>query len=202
MERSRIMRPLAIALVATVLFMAGPTAKESPQPFPRPGETKVLDNERVVVWDVTWPKGVAMPLHRHAYNMVGVYIQSGSRLITALDGTKRPTTTEAGGITWQLKGVTHSEEGTSDPPLRAIMIELKQDAPVGTDVSEDLPPAFPRDTAKQLLDNERVRVWENVWPLGKAGPMHRHVRDNVIVWMADGKLRSTPRSGEPSVGTI
>jgi hypothetical protein len=82
------------------------------------------------------------------------------------------------------------------------MIELKQDAPVGTDASPDLPTAFPRDSAKQLLDNERVSVWENTWPLNHPGPLHRHVNDNVVVWMADGKLRSTPRNGEPTVREV
>jgi uncharacterized RmlC-like cupin family protein len=177
-------------------------AQTYPPAFPRAGATRLLENERVVVWDVTWPKGQATPLHRHIHDMTGVYIAPGNRLITAEDGSKRPVTTAAGGIVWQLKGVTHIEEGTSDEPLRAIMIELKQDAPAGADPSPDLPTAFPRDTAKQLLDNARVGVWENTWPLHHAGPLHRHVHDNVVVWLADGKLRSTPRGGEPSVREV
>jgi quercetin dioxygenase-like cupin family protein len=177
-------------------------AQSYPPPFPRSGATKLLENDRVVVWDVTWPKGQATALHRHPYDMTGVYIEPGDRVITAVDGSKRPVTTAAGGIVWQKRGLTHIEEGTSEHPLRAIMIELKQAEPVGTDASPDLPPAFPRDTAKQLLDNERVRVWENTWPPGQPGPLHRHVRDNVVVWMADGTLRSTPKDGEPTVRDV
>lgn len=193
------MRSLVTGLLAVGLLSIGLAGQTYPPPFPRTGATKLLENERVAVWDVTWPKGQPTPLHRHAYAMTGVYIAPGNRVITAVDGSKRPVTTEAGGIVWQLKGITHIEEGTSDVPLRAIMIELKQDAPVGADASPDLPPAFPREGAKQLLDNERVRVWEYAWPPGHSGPLHRHVRDNVVVWMADGKLRSTPRNGAPTV---
>ncbi len=196
------MRALAIGLLTTSAIAAAALAQNLPPPFPRQGATKLFENERVVVWDVTWPKGVSTGMHRHPYDMTGVYVASGDRIITAVDGAKRPVKTAAGGIIWQFKDLTHIEEGTSDPPLHAFMIELKEDAPIGTDSSGDLPPAFPRETAKPLLENERVRVWDNIWPVGHPGPVHRHVRDNVVVWMADGKLRSTPQSGAPTMTEV
>ena len=112
---------------------------------------QLLENDRVTVWDVVWPKGQPTALHRHPYALAGVYLKPGTRVITDADGSKRNVTNEAGGITFQLKGLTHVEEGTSDAPLHAIMIELKQDAPIGDDPSADLPPAFPREGAKPLL---------------------------------------------------
>jgi len=33
------------------------------------------------------------------------------------------------------------------------------------------------------------------------GPLHRHLRDAVAVWMTGGRLRSTPRDGAPTVAT-
>jgi hypothetical protein len=101
----------------------------------------------------------------------------------------------------QLKGLTHVEEGTSDAPLHAIMIELKQDAPVGDDPSADLPPAFPREGAKQLLENDRVRVWDYTFTPHRVGPLHRHVRDAVAVWLEGGKLKATSRDGTSNVNT-
>ncbi len=171
-----------------------------PPPFPRTGATKMLDNDRVQVWNVAWPKGSPTPLHRHPYDMTGLYYAPGDRLITALDGTKRPVTTAAGGIVWQLKGVTHIEEGTSDAPLRAVMIELKQDTyPAATDAPAGAPPAFPGAAAKSLLDNARVAVWEYV----RGSSPHRHTRDAVVVWL-DGQTphavftpRGTTHDGEP-----
>jgi hypothetical protein len=193
--------PLYGFLFVAVLAM-GLGAQTLPPPFPRPGVTQLLDNDRVTVWDVVWPKGQPTARHRHPYALAGVYLEPGDRVITDADGSKRSVTNAAGGITFQLKGLTHIEEGTSDAPLHAIMIEMKQDAPAGEDASPDLPPAFPREGAKQLLDNERVRIWDYAFTKGHAGPLHRHVRDAVVVWMTGGTLRSTPRGGAPTVTTL
>jgi len=195
------MRSLASGLLSIALLAMNLAAQTLPPPFPRPGAKHLLDNERVTVWDVVWPKGQPTARHRHPYALAGVYLESGDRVITDADGTKRNVTNAAGGVTFQLKGLTHIEEGTSDVPLHAIMIEMKQDAAVGDDPSTDLPPAFPRDGAKQLLDNERVRIWDYTFTNGRVGPVHRHVRDAVAVWMTGGKLRSTPRDGAPTVAT-
>ena len=100
-----------LTLIVLLSLVLG--AQTYPPAFPRAGATKLLENERVVVWDVTWPKGKPTPLHRHIYDMTGVYLAPGDRVITAEDGSKRPVKTDAGGIVWQLKGITHIEEGTS-----------------------------------------------------------------------------------------
>jgi hypothetical protein len=194
----------AVLACGTIEIMAQQADRPSanlPPPFPRAGATQLLDNDRVTVWDVVWPKGQPTALHRHPYALAGVYLQPGTRVITDAGGSKRNVSNEAGGVTFQLKGLTHVEEGTSDPPLHAIMIELKQDAPVGDDPSADLPPAFPREGAKQLLDNDRVRVWDYAFTLHRVGPLHRHVRDAVAVWLEGGKLKTTSREGSSSVNT-
>lgn len=196
------MRVLSCGLLAVALLAMDLAAQALPPPFPRPGATQLFDNDRVTVWDVVWPKGQPTARHRHPYALAGVFLESGDRVITDADGARRKVTNAAGGVTFQLKGLTHIEEGTSDAPLHAILIELKQDAPVGDDPSPDRPPAFPREGAKQLLDNERVRVWDYVFTTGHVGPVHRHVRDAVAVWVADGKLRSTPPGGAPTVTTV
>jgi hypothetical protein len=196
------MRSLLPGVLSVALFAMNLAAQTLPPPFPRSGAKQLLDNDRVTVWDVVWPKGQPTARHRHPYALAGVYLEPGDRVITDADGSKRNVTNAAGGVTFQLKGLTHIEEGTSDTPLHAIMIEMKQDAPSGDDASSDLPPAFPRDDAKQLLDNERVRIWDYAFIEGRVSAVHRHVRDAVVVWMADGKLRSTPRDGAPTVTTL
>jgi len=112
-------RLMGVRLTLIVLFSLVLGAQTYPPALPRAGATKLLENERVVVWDVTWPKGKPTPFHLHIYDMTGVYVAPGDRVITAEDGSKRPITTAAGGIIWQLKGITHIEEGTSEEPLRA-----------------------------------------------------------------------------------
>ena len=128
------MRSLVPGLLSVALLAMNLVAQTLPPPFPRPGAQQLLDNDRVTVWDVVWPKGQPTARHRHPYALAGVYLESGDRLITDADGSKRNVTNAAGGVTFQLKGLTHIEEGTSDAPLHAIMIEMKQDAPVGDDL--------------------------------------------------------------------
>jgi hypothetical protein len=155
-----------------------------PPAYPRPGATKILENDRVVVWNIAWLKQ-QYPLHRHIYDLVGVYYEPGDRMIIAVDGAKRPVSTRAGDIAFQKSGVTHIEEGASDPPLRAVFIEFKEPAPSGQIDTAAQPAGFPQDGEKQLLDNDRTTVWERAAGV-KSDSRHRHVRDAVAVWY-DGK---------------
>ena len=73
------MRMLMTGLVTAGLLslsLAG-QVPNLPPPFPRTGATKVLENERVIVWDVIWPTGAQTGMHRHPYDMTGVYLASG-----------------------------------------------------------------------------------------------------------------------------
>ena len=188
------MRVACVSLISLVL-----AAQSYPPPFPRAGATRLIENERVVVWDVTWPKGQPTPMHRHPRDLVGVFLADGSRVITAEDGTKTPSVTKAGQAVFAPKGVVHIEEGTSDQPARAILLELSGDRPSGVAATgTNVRPAFPREGAKQLLDNERVTVWDYQWTTGATVPLHHHTRDAVIIWFENGKLQSNPASGAPS----
>jgi len=181
------------ALVSVVAL--GGQAQTLPPPFPRPNAVKLLDNDRAQVWKVAWPKGQPTALHRHVYDVTGVYTEPGDRQITALDGSKRQVSTAAGGIVWQFKGLTHIEEGTSDDPLRAVMIELKGDGPSGKTVKPAGVPEF-SSGALPLLDNDRVVVWGDP---GAAAPVrHVHARDTVVVWTEgrDGRAIFLPAGTE------
>jgi len=188
------MRALALGLV---LVAAG--AQSYPPPFPRPGVTRLLENPRVVVWNIAWPKGQPTALHRHVYDLVGTYYTSGDRVITEVDGSKRNVTNKAGEITFRQRGLTHVEEGISERPLRAVFIELKEDGPSGTTAPpSDVAPSFHDIGGKQLMDNARVGVWSYGWGFGQDGPRHRHGRDAVTVWVEDG----TPHAVFIPAGTV
>ncbi|HEX3645742.1 MAG TPA: hypothetical protein VHT95_09045 [Vicinamibacterales bacterium] len=168
---------LICALIPVVAL--GGQGHTLPPPFPRPNAVKMLDNDRIQVWSVVWPKGQPTPLHRHIYDITGTYIAPGDRVITDVDGSTRPVTNAAGGIVWQFKGLTHVEEGTSENPLRAVMIELKGDGPSGKTVKPAGVPEF-SPGASPLLDNERVVVWGD--PATAPPIRHAHIRDTVVVW--------------------
>jgi hypothetical protein len=116
-----------LMLVATATVAA---RQELPPPFPRTNATNLLENDRISVWDIIWPRGQPTVMHRHIYDQVGTYYQRGGRVITTPDGEKRSNTTEVGSLSTTHKGTTHIEEGNTDPPLRAVFIELKQEKPL------------------------------------------------------------------------
>jgi hypothetical protein len=146
-----------------------------PPAYPRPGTSNMIDNDRVLVWNIAWLKQV-YPLHRHVYDLVGVYYTDGDRTIVSTAGERRPVSTKAWGIAFQAKGVTHIEEGASDIPLKAVFVELKQESPTGAAGPEA---QFLSQSGKQVLDNARATVWEFMGRI-PAAP-HQHGRDAVIV---------------------
>jgi hypothetical protein len=168
-------------LTALVSVMAqGVTPPDHlPPAYPRPGATTILDNDRVQVWNIAWLKGQPSPLHRHIYDLAGVYYEPGDRMIISPEGAKRPVSTKAWDIAFRRKGVTHIEEGVSAAPLRAVFVEMKQPGPYGADKTTTGVPAFSGSGASQKLDNDRVTVWEYMGV--PAAQRHRHTHDAVVV---------------------
>jgi hypothetical protein len=66
---------------------------------------------------------------------------------------------------------------------------------------QELPNAFPRAGAKQLIDNERVTVWDVTVEKAKVTPMHRHSLDFVIVDLADATVKVTSQNGHVGVNS-
>jgi hypothetical protein len=187
------MRWIAAALLS---MLAQTPAANLPPAYPRAGVTKILDNDAVQVWNISWLKGGAAPLHRHIYDLVGVYYEPGDRIIVSPEGARRPVSTKAWDIAFQRTGVTHAEEGASEAPLRAVFVEMKQAGAYGTDASGGGAAAFPADGATQKLDNDRVVVWE--FTSAPAAKPHRHTRDAVVVALGG----QTPRVTWVKRGTV
>src|SRR5258706_6046199 len=137
------MRWILTALLSLLAQAATPPAILSPA-YPRAGATKILDNDRVQVWNIAWLKGQPSPLHRHLYDLVGVYYEPGDRMIISPQGEKRPVSTKAWDIAFQRKDVTHIEEGVTDAPLRAVFVEMKRPGPYGADAAAGGAPAVTR----------------------------------------------------------
>ena len=189
---------LLFLTIATAPAVAQP-AQSLPQPFDREGATKVLENNRAIVWDVAWLQR-AYPTHRHLYDYAGVYYTSGDRIIVSPEGVRSPTHTIAWDTFFYRRGVTHSEEGASAEPLRAVFLELKEAAPVGA-----------ADTAsaglgRKVRESDRLVIWEDIAAQDTQPPVHRHERDTVAVAFTGQKSRITfvPRGtvdhGEETAG--
>jgi len=167
-----------------------------PPAYPRPGTNKLLENDRVLVWDITWLKQT-YPLHKHVYDLIGVYYTDGDRIIVSQQGERRPVSTKAWETAVQAQGVTHVEEGASDMPLRAVFVEMKEQAPSGAVDSAGTPTPFPAGGGKQLRDTDRAILWEFA-PAPAKGAAHRHQRDAVVIAF-NGR---TPRATFVKQGTV
>jgi len=65
-----------------------------------------------------------------------------------------------------------------------------------------LVPALPRPGATQILDNDRGRVWDVIYPPGMSTGMHRHPSDFVGVELVDTMLKVTTPDGVEKVSPI
>jgi hypothetical protein len=177
-------------------LLAGQTPQHPP-PYPRPGTTQVFENDVITVWDVAWLKQ-KYPLHTHRYDLIGVSYVEGDRIITQGDAAGRLTTTRAWVFQSNVAGNTHVEEGASDPPMRAILMEVKTAAP-WTDVAEAA------DGLRQVVgppswENRRTFAW--AIPPGTAAPAHRHVRDAVELVFSGATPATTPKVSFVPAGTL
>src|SRR5512145_1468423 len=167
---------------------------ELPPPFPRPGTTQLLENDAVAVWNVSWLKQ-QYPLHTHRYDLVGGSYVEGDRIITQGNAPGRLVTTKAWVFQANRANVTHVEEGASDPPMRAVLIEVKSPAPRPAATE-------PADGLRQVAgapawENHRAAAWV-VMP-GSSAPTHRHVGDAVEL-IFDGS--TTPKAAFAQAGTV
>ena len=180
-------------VIVLVAVVAGQAA-QLPPPFPRPGTTALLENDLVAVWNVSWLKQ-QYPLHTHRYDLIGISYADGDRIITQGTGPGRLVNTRAWVFQTNRANVTHVEEGASDPPMRAVLIEVKTPAPRPS-------AAEPADGLRQVAgapawENNRAAAWV-VMP-GSSVPTHRHVGDAVEL-IFDGS--TTPKAAFVPAGTV
>jgi hypothetical protein len=79
------------------------------------------------------------------------------------------------------------------------VVELK-DAPTNTvPNTSGLPPAFPREGSRLVLETPKVRVWNYTWLPGKPTVMHFHDTEVVVAYRGDGDIKSTSPDGKSQV---
>jgi len=163
----------------------------NPFPIQTDKAMKLVENDRLVVWDVMW-SGKPLTIPKHDVDMAVVYLAPAAKL---------------GKVLYINKGVSQQEETTGDSPRRAILVMLKDVKVPPLPLQTGLPPAFPRENGKKLQENDRVTFWEYEWRAGRPMPMHHHIRQAVAVFLADGQLRSVTPEGmveltDTALGTV
>jgi len=152
----------------------------------------VTDNARVTVRDIHLEKSVPGPAIHHAGDYVVLYFDGGR--IRSADG--KTASYLAGAAIAGHGGATR--DTSLDGAAREIVVELKA-APSGTvPNTTGLPPAFPREGAKLILETPKVRVWNYNWVPGKPTVMHFHDTEVVVAYRGDGDIAATTPDGKVS----
>ena len=176
---------MRLTVIALVLLLQ---SQPLPPPYPRDGTTKLFENGRIIVWDVSWLQQ-PYPVHRHIYDYSGVYYTNGDRVIISESGARSRTSSVAWDTFFYRRGVTHSEEGASTDPLRGVFVEFKEPDPSGVVETNGNTTTFPGPSGKKIRESERVVIWEFV--PGPGPSAHHHSRDVVVVGFTNSKPRVT-----------
>jgi hypothetical protein len=95
-----------------------------PNAFPRPGVKKLLETDRVIVWDYTWTPNVPTPMHFHDKDVVVTYVEKGALKSTTPDGQSSANEFSFGTVRFNARDRVHTEVLTT-AKARAIITELK-----------------------------------------------------------------------------
>lgn len=95
-----------------------------PLAFPRANAKKLLENDKVVVWDNVWHIGKPTPMHFHDKDALVVYEATGALRSTSVDGKQVVSKCQFGQIRFSPRDHTHSEVLVGGQG-HAVIIELK-----------------------------------------------------------------------------
>jgi len=153
----------------------------------------VIDNARVTVRDIHIKKGETAPVISHAGDYVVLYVNGGRTR-----STDNKTAPHVAGSAMAGQGGATADTAL-DADVHEVVVELKN-APSNTVPNNTgLPPAFPREGSKLVLETPQVRVWNYAWAPGKPTPMHFHNTEVVVTYLHDGDVSSTTPDGKTQV---
>ena len=161
---------------------------------PAEGAKPIVQNEQVAVWDVSWAEGQTSPAWDR--DTVLVFLTAASLATTGPDGRSHVVSHQPGDVEFVPKGLTSQRRGASKEVARAIAIQLQGHSPPALANTAGVRDAFDRPGIEKALDNEEVTAWRYTWAFGKKTPLHLHARDVVVVYLADGVLKSITPDGK------
>jgi hypothetical protein len=144
------------------------------------------------LWDLIWVAGEPVPARTFEGPIVVLFGDDGRT--ASPDG--RSTFHECGeAIYLGDRPLTDLGNGPIGKSLMLTVVELRTGPRVDRRPRSDMPPAFPREEATRLMENERVTVWSFVLRPETPTARHAHNYRSVTVWLDDGELEFETRSG-------
>ena len=177
---------LAGALMLGLVVM--PALSQSyPPAYPRPNATRIIDNDRINVWDVYWVKDQPTPLHTHVIDQFSITLRGGLLRVSPAGGPwSQAHMSKVGSVNFVAAGTTHMEEGLSDIPQHKIMLEVKPSPP-----NPDVHGTSPGEGAVKVFENARLIAWDLAWKQGQTISRLQDDLDSVTVFLESGTVRST-----------
>jgi uncharacterized RmlC-like cupin family protein len=150
----------------------------------RPGTQSegIFENERVIV--LTYPSGPARRPLGDGKRLPGV-------IVTLANGDVRMVE-DAGSVATEFADAGSGDRGSP----RVVIIALKEHRPPTLETPPGMASAFPRDGTKQIVENDRVAIWDVRWTTGLKTALHFHDKDVVAVYLDAGTVRSIPVGGQ------
>lgn len=152
-----------------------------------------IDNERVTVWDQVLQPGKPGLAIDHPGDYIVIYVNGGQ--VRAEDG--KMATHAPGSAVSRHGGM--SNDVALKSPIHEVIVDLKDTPSKTVPNTTGLPPAFPREGSKLVLETGKVRVWNYQWLPGKPTPMHFHNTEVVVTYLHDGDIASTTPDGKKTV---
>jgi quercetin dioxygenase-like cupin family protein len=172
--------------IAALVFMApSALAQTYPPAYPRPNATKFIDNDRVNVLEVYWPKGQPTPLHTHTIDQFSITLRGGLLRVGTADGKwGEAHMSQVASVNFVPAGTTHREEGMSEVPQHKIMLEVKP-----SPLHPDAHGTSPGDGAVKVFENNRLVAWDLSWKPGMRISRPAQTLDTVTVFIDGGTIR-------------
>jgi hypothetical protein len=115
--------------------------------------------------------------------------------MTGADGRLHVVSYQPRDVEFVPRGSTSHRRSVSKEAVRTIVIQLEGNSPPPLANTAAVREAFDRPGIEKAFDDDEVTAWRYTWTLGKQTPLHFHARDVVVVYLANGVLKSsTPKS--------
>jgi quercetin dioxygenase-like cupin family protein len=162
--------------------------------------TAVVDNASVRILNALDKPHAPTPLHKHDYDRVMIYLDSGDQDITA-EGRVEHHHWKAGDVIWSPVGPQHVSENVGAADLRIVEIEVRKPAPAAAPKRNPKldPLAIDRPHNTLLFENEHVRVFRSKLAAGAREKWHEHVgAGRAVVLLTPLSARVEAANGEVS----